>query len=703
MSVKAGAAVAILALLMSCGIVLQSDLSDADEPFTVTDGTGREFSFTGAAEHIVSGGTGATLTIADAGALSKIAAADKYSFDTAKYPQLEGIAAEDLKSFYGTTNHDYIKTTLITMVDEGRLNFYDPIILTSYSTNEALRTSLEAAGFTKVLVWVSISDYDGIIDFVCDVSRIATGGEPQSVTDMNAKIAWVQDYISAYSEQPKALYVAYYGGALKVGNAGIMKSMLDYVGAENIGYNGTDAANYGDTSTIVSLLEDNRDAVVFVQNSYFGSKTLEDFYAEVLGGDTSVMVVAMGLHWNNWNPESADGLKSIAQYLYDRTPVDVDGDGGSELAKYISVILALVVAGAVIWAALAVRRHGLKAVGVRNAALTIGVVAALSVLLLVFFLLDLSWAGNRNLGLIETWQALMGNGTWGNDIIVNKQNLPRAAFGIFVGAGLAVTGAVMQAVFRNPLATPYILGLSSGASLGSAVAISLFSAGLVFVQPLLAFVFCLLTMAVVYAISHTRGNSVRTETLVLAGVAVSSLISALVSLLTYIAPSDRMGSIVFWTMGNLGNVVGSGWDDFAIAVPFIVAGTILMLTQSRNLNALMLGDAHAMDLGVDVKRVRLFLLVVSTLVVAACVAFVGTIGFIGLVIPHIVRLVLGPDNRLLLPVSAVAGAAFILMCDYLAHLVAPFYGVLPIGVVTALIGAPFFIYLLCKKRREVGW
>jgi iron complex transport system permease protein len=210
-------------------------------------------------------------------------------------------------------------------------------------------------------------------------------------------------------------------------------------------------------------------------------------------------------------------------------------------------------------------------------------------------------------------------------------------------------------------------------------------------------------MVIVYAISHTRGNSVRTETLVLAGVAVSSLISALVSLLTYIAPSDRMGSIVFWTMGNLGNVVSSGWTDFLIAVPFIVAGIILMFTQCRNLNALMLGDAHAMDLGVDVRKVRLFLLVISTLVVAACVAFVGTIGFIGLVIPHIMRLILGPDNRIIIPTSAVAGAAFIIMCDYLAHLTAPIYGVLPIGVVTALIGAPFFIYLLVKKRREVGW
>ena len=219
-------------------------------------------------------------------------------------------------------------------------------------------------------------------------------------------------------------------------------------------------------------------------------------------------------------------------------------------------------------------------------------------------------------------------------------------------------------------------------------------------QPLLAFVFCFLTMVLVYAISRAWGGMVRTETLVLAGVAVSALISAIVSFLTYIAPSDEMQNIVFWSMGSLGSV---DWTEIGIVVPLIVIGVAIMLTQSRKLNAMMLGDAHAMDLGVDVRKTRLMLLVVSSLVVAACVAFVGTIGFIGLVIPHIFRLLLGPDNKLILPISLLGGAAFILMCDSIAHLVAPMYGVLPIGVVTAIIGAPFFIYLLVRRKREVGW
>ncbi len=323
--------------------------------------------------------------------------------------------------------------------------------------------------------------------------------------------------------------------------------------------------------------------------------------------------------------------------------------------------------------------------------------SAAAVLLFAFSLLDLSWAGNSHLSLPEVWAAIWGNGTWADDIIVNGQNMPRIATGICVGSGLAVTGGVMQAVFRNPLATPYILGLSSGASLGAAIAILLSAAVL---QPLLAFVFCFGTMLLVSTISRSGGSVVRTETLVLAGVAVSSLISAMVSFLTYIAPSEKMGSIVFWSLGSLS---GTGWGDIAMMAPVIAAGILLMATQSRNLNAMMLGDAHAMDLGVDVRRTRLLLLAVSSMTVAACVCFVGTIGFVGLVIPHIIRLLLGPDNRIILPLSAAGGAAFVIMCDYIAHFAAPYYGVLPIGVVTSLIGAPFFIYLLCARKREVGW
>ena len=320
---------------------------------------------------------------------------------------------------------------------------------------------------------------------------------------------------------------------------------------------------------------------------------------------------------------------------------------------------------------------------------------------LVFVLLDLAWAGTRILSLGEVWSALMGDGTWANDIIVNHRNAPRIIAAIAIGAGLAVTGCVMQAVFRNPLATPYILGLSSGASLGSAFAIMLVPTSMMaFSQPILAFAMCLLTTFLVYTVSRSGGTMVRTETLVLAGVAISSLFSAVVSFLTYVAPSDKMQNIVFWTMGSLGGV---GYEELAVVLPIVIIGIILMLTQCRNLNAMMIGDSHAMDLGVDVRKVRIALLIVSSFVVAACVAFVGTIGFVGLVIPHILRMVMGPDNRLIMPMSVIGGAAFLLISDWVAHIVAPYYGVLPIGVVTALVGGPFFIYLLCRRKREVGW
>lgn len=343
-----------------------------------------------------------------------------------------------------------------------------------------------------------------------------------------------------------------------------------------------------------------------------------------------------------------------------------------------------------------------RAAGKHTFSKTVLTLAALVILLIAFTLMDLAWAGTRTLSLGEVWAALMGNGTWGTEAIVINQNLPRILTAIFVGAGLAVTGCVMQAVFRNPLATPYILGLSSGASVGAAIAI-LFSIPLIpiaIAQPVMAFLMCLLTTLLVYTVSRSGGSMVRTETLVLAGVAISSLFSAVVSFLTYIAPSEQMGDIVFWSLGNLEK---ADIGDVMIIAMVVITGIVLMLTQSRNLNAMMIGDAHAMDLGVDVRKVRIGLLIISSLVVAASVAFVGTIGFVGLVIPHILRMILGPDNRIIIPMSIVGGATFLMIGDWAAHALSPLFGVLPIGVVTALVGAPFFIYLLCRKKKEVGW
>lgn len=313
--------------------------------------------------------------------------------------------------------------------------------------------------------------------------------------------------------------------------------------------------------------------------------------------------------------------------------------------------------------------------------------------------LNLSWA-NDPLPLSEVVAVLMGGGNYWNRIIVLNLNLPRVIVAIFVGAGLAVSGAVMQAVFRNPMASPYILGLSNGAALGAAVGM-LFTIPFIpaiITTPLLAFVFCFGTMMLVYSISKV-GGSTQTETLLLSGVAVSALLSAFVSLLTFMS-GDKMEGIVFWTMGSLSK---ASIENLSFVIPVISMGIFLMIGASRELNAMMLGDAHAMDLGVDVRRVRLALLLCATLVTAAAVSFVGVIGFVGLVIPHIVRLLVGPDNRVLMPLCILAGACYLIICDYIAHSLAPVVGVVPIGIITAMIGGPYFLYLIRRRKHEVGW
>ena len=327
--------------------------------------------------------------------------------------------------------------------------------------------------------------------------------------------------------------------------------------------------------------------------------------------------------------------------------------------------------------------------------------AVLLVLSVVCIFLDLSWvSSSQSYSFVEVWDALIGNGSWGSNKIVREINLPRVVIGIFVGAGLAVSGTAMQAVFRNPLASPYILGLSSGASVGAALSmlIAIPFIPLMIVTPFMAFVLCFATMILVYTMSRI-GGTVRTETLILSGVAVSSLLSAIVSFLTFIS-GDKLEGIVFWTMGNLGN---ASWEEILFVAPIILVCSVILIMQAKPLNAMMLGDIHAMDLGIDVKRTRLIVLIFTTIVVASAVAFVGVIGFIGLVIPHMLRIILGPDNRVIMPMGMVAGAAFLVICDYLTHIVASQFGVLPIGVVTALIGAPVFIFLLIRRKKEVGW
>ncbi|MBO4798151.1 MAG: iron ABC transporter permease, partial [Candidatus Methanomethylophilaceae archaeon] len=288
----------------------------------------------------------------------------------------------------------------------------------------------------------------------------------------------------------------------------------------------------------------------------------------------------------------------------------------------------------------------------------------MALIVLVFSAMELSWAARR-IPLNEVIDVILGHGTWANNLLV-KDNAVRLCMALFVGAGLAVCGCAMQAVFRNPMASPYIIGLSSGASVGAAIGILITVPFIPYMilTPVLSFVFCFLTMLLVYGVSRIGGKA-HTETLILTGIAVSSMLSALVSFMTFIA-GEQMADIVFWSMGSLSRATA---DELLIIAPIIVTGIIWITSYSKDLNAMMLGDHHAMDLGIEVSRVRFYLLVLTTIVVAAAVSFAGTIGFVGLIIPHIFRIILGPDNRALIPVSALGGAAFLLMCDYMSHIV----------------------------------
>ena len=326
------------------------------------------------------------------------------------------------------------------------------------------------------------------------------------------------------------------------------------------------------------------------------------------------------------------------------------------------------------------------------------VLGAIVLLLFIFILLEISTV-SKNMTLSDIFLCLIYSDQSFYTDIVWTYTMPRIVIALVIGAGLAICGAAMQALFKNPMASPYILGLSSGASVGASIAI-LFTIPFIpelIAAPVMAFIFCMMTTFLVYGLAKGTGM-VSTESLTLIGMAISSLFSAVVSLLTVLA-GEKMSNIVFWTMGSLAQY---NWDKVLIVMPIIILGSLMVMSYSRELNAIMLGDAHAKDLGIEVRKVRLIILLITSLITAACVAFTGVIGFVGLVIPHIVRLLMGPDNRYMMPFSIAAGALFLLVCDYISRVA--FSGdVLPIGVVTAIIGAPYFIYLIYKRKSEVGW
>ena len=265
-----------------------------------------------------------------------------------------------------------------------------------------------------------------------------------------------------------------------------------------------------------------------------------------------------------------------------------------------------------------------------------------------------------------------------------------------IGAALAVSGVVMQSVFRNPMADPGIIGVSSGGAFGGVIAIYFgFAAIHAIFVPLLGFVMALITLIVVYAISTSHGKT-SMMTLLLTGIAISSFLSSCTSLLISFSNAGVMQQIVQWLMGNLN---GRDWGDVKILVVPILLSIILFLYYANDLDIFLLGEEQAQNMGISVQRTRNTLLIVASLVTGISVAMTGAIGFVGLIVPHMIRIIIGPTHRFLLLASALGGASFLIIADLISRLVIR-PAEIQIGIVTAFFGAPFFIYLILKHKKQ---
>lgn len=329
--------------------------------------------------------------------------------------------------------------------------------------------------------------------------------------------------------------------------------------------------------------------------------------------------------------------------------------------------------------------------------------------ILIFSILFSITLGSVKIPLKDTVKIVLSNIRYLNSIIdissikesdifiVLSIRLPRILLAALVGGVLAVVGSSYQAIFKNPMADPYVMGVSSGAAFGATIGILLkLNVGILSfgATSVLAFVGALITTFIVYNLART-GTKISTTSILLAGIVMSSILSSGISIMM-IFNHDDLARIVNWTMGSFN---GASWEQIGVIIIPAALGLVLLLSLSREMNAIVLGEEDAQNIGVNVERVKKTILITASLLSACVVSVSGIIGFVGIIVPHLFRLIFGADHKVILPVSAVGGGIFLLVSDTLARTIVP--GVeIPVGVITSLFGGPFFLYLLKKPKSK---
>ncbi|TAH63845.1 MAG: iron ABC transporter permease [Gottschalkiaceae bacterium] len=282
-----------------------------------------------------------------------------------------------------------------------------------------------------------------------------------------------------------------------------------------------------------------------------------------------------------------------------------------------------------------------------------------------------------------------------NIFIVWSIRLPRILLAVLVGSVLAVVGSSYQAIFKNPMADPYVMGVSSGAAFGATIGIILgLNKGIIGfgLTSIFAFVGALITTIIVYNLAIS-GNKISTTSILLAGIVMSSILSSGISVMM-IFNHEELSRIVSWTMGSFN---GASWNQISIIVIPIIVGLLFLISLSREMNAIVMGEEDAQNIGVNVERVKKMILITASLLSACVVSVSGIIGFVGIIVPHLFRLLFGADHKLLLPVSAIGGGIFLLISDTLARTIVPGFEI-PVGIITSIFGGPFFLYLLKRSK-----